>query len=106
MTRTAPKRSGGLATNIQFYTFPWGNPREAQTSPKTQLRRLGASAEAAMVAVRSSLADPYFLPPRFSATASVDFLSPSRPCAILGGLWLGGGPPCRLNWPSRQRLIA
>ena len=26
--------------------------------------------------------------------------------AMFGGLWLGGGPPCRLSWPRRQRLIA
>jgi len=26
--------------------------------------------------------------------------------SMFGGLWLGGGPPCRLSWPRRQRLMA
>src|SRR5215472_5755293 len=104
-TMSAPKRTVGLATNIQFYTFPWGSPREAQPSPKTQLRRLGASAEVVMVAVQESR-DSYFVARRLSVPDKSGFISPGRPCAMLGGLWLGGGPPCRLNCPSRQRLIA
>src|SRR5215469_304944 len=62
-TMSAPKRTVGLATNSQFYTFPWGSPREAQPSPKTQLRRLGASAEVAMVAAHG-------LPTAFTSSAS------------------------------------
>jgi hypothetical protein len=36
------ERSVGLATNCQVYTFPRGNPGEAEPDPKAQPRRLGA----------------------------------------------------------------
>jgi hypothetical protein len=29
-------RRGGLATNCQVYTFPWGNPGEMQPGPKAR----------------------------------------------------------------------
>ena len=61
MTNSAPERGGGLATNSQFYTFPWGSPREARPRPKTQPRRLEASAEVAMVAVQESRVPSSFL---------------------------------------------
>jgi hypothetical protein len=39
------KRRGGLATNCQVYTFPWGNPGEAQASPKARCTGLERPAE-------------------------------------------------------------
>ena|SRR5215475_13865232 len=50
-----------------------------------------------------------------SASVGAAHSIPELPCvrwavrfvsAMFGGLWLGGGPPCRLSWPRRQRLMA
>ena len=49
----APRREG-LATKSQFFTFPWGNPREAKPNPKARSNRLGA-----IPPTRSIIATPH-----------------------------------------------
>ena len=38
---SACERSGAHATDFQLFTFPWGNPRDADPSPKARSDRLG-----------------------------------------------------------------
>jgi len=35
---SAQSRSAAHATKSQLFTFPWGNPREAQTEPKGPIK--------------------------------------------------------------------
>ena len=38
VSRSAQPRSGAHATNSQFFTLPWGIPREAKTEPESPIQ--------------------------------------------------------------------
>ena len=50
VSRSAQSRSVAHATKAQFFTIPWGNPREAQPNPRADPAKLGAFRRRGMIA--------------------------------------------------------
>ncbi len=66
-------RSEAHAPNCQFFTFPWGNPREAASDPKAQSSQLEALRRASMIAAQSQFVWRGHSCPRKSCKPSVKY---------------------------------